>query len=109
MIDERKYVTFKDGERDCPICSKSLPAHCVWPGARFRYCKHMASPFEQHMQPTIGIAGLLPRQLQQLFPQLRVVVGPRFVPVARPLHAQQLAGRAFAQTVLSRDERNIAS
>lgn len=29
---------YKDGERRCPICDDPLPAHQVWPGARYRYC-----------------------------------------------------------------------
>jgi integrase/recombinase XerC len=29
---------YKDGERTCPVCNDPLPAHQVWPGARYRYC-----------------------------------------------------------------------
>jgi hypothetical protein len=38
-----------------------------------------------------------------------VAVRPRFIPRTRPLHLQQLAGRAFAQPELGRDERNVSS
>jgi integrase/recombinase XerC len=31
----RKY---KDGERDCAVCSGHLPAHETWPGAKFPFC-----------------------------------------------------------------------
>jgi hypothetical protein len=40
---------------------------------------------------------------------LRVAVRRRLIPVTRPLHAQQPAGRAFAQMELAGDERNVAS
>src|SRR5450631_1188243 len=53
---------------------------------------------KQNMQPSITVARLLPGQLHQLFAQCDVAVWTRFIPIARPLHAQQLAGRAFAQT-----------
>jgi hypothetical protein len=53
------------------------------------------------MQPAIGVARFLT--------QFDVAVRPRFVPIARPLHTQQLAGRAFAQPELDRDERNLFS
>ncbi len=69
----------------------------------------MASPFQQRMQPAIGVTRLLPRQLHQFLAQFDVAVRPRFVPIARPLHTQQLAGRAFAQPELDRDERNLFS
>ena len=69
----------------------------------------VASPFQQRMQPPIAVARLLPRQLHQLLAQCDVAVRPRLIPIARPLHAQQLAGRAFAQPELDRDERNLFS
>ena len=69
----------------------------------------LASTAQQRVQPTIAVARLLPCQLHQLASQLRVAVRPRLVPVARPLHAQQLAGRALAQPVLGGNERNVSS
>ncbi len=56
------------------------------------------------MQPPIAIARLLPRQLHQLLAQFNVAIRLGFIPIARPLHAQQLAGRAFAQPELDRDD-----
>jgi hypothetical protein len=61
------------------------------------------------MQPAIAIARLLPRQLHQLLAQFDVAVRSRLIPIARPLHTQQLAGRAFAQPELDRDERHLFS
>ena len=64
---------------------------------------------QQRMQPSVAVARLLPRQLHQLLAQCDVAVGSRLISVARPLHTQQLAGRAFAQPELDRDERNFFS
>jgi hypothetical protein len=61
------------------------------------------------MQPAIAVARLLPCQLHQLIAQFDVAVRSRFITIARSLHAQQLAGRAFAQPELDRDERNLFS
>ena len=61
------------------------------------------------MQPAIAVARLLPRQLHQLLAQCEVAIRSRLIPVARPLHSQQLAGRAFTQPELDRDERNLFS
>ena len=52
------------------------------------------------MQPSIAVARLLTSQLHQRLAQFDVAVRPRLVPIARPLHAQQLAGRVFAQPKL---------
>jgi len=57
----------------------------------------------------IAVARLLPGQLQQRLTQLRVAVRPGLVSIARPLQAQQLAGRALAQPELGGDERHVAS
>src|SRR5215472_11201819 len=35
---ERKTRKYGDGERRCPVCGEPLPAHQVWPGARYRFC-----------------------------------------------------------------------
>ncbi len=78
---------------------------------------------QQRVQPAMAIARLLPRQLHQRLAQLRVTIRSRFVPIARSLHLQQrgphgqvfvrgveqLAGRAFAQTMVGLNQRNIAS
>jgi hypothetical protein len=52
------------------------------------------------MQSPIAVARLLPSQLHQRLAQFDVAVRARLIPIARPLHAQQLAGRAFAQPEL---------
>src|ERR1039458_8264264 len=69
----------------------------------------VASTLEQDMQPSIAVARLLPSQLHQRLAQLDVAVRARLISIARPLHAQQLAGRAFAQPELDRDERHFFS
>lgn len=38
MNELKAMPNYKDGERHCPICHDPLPAHQVWPGARYRYC-----------------------------------------------------------------------
>ena len=61
------------------------------------------------MQPAITVARLLSCQMHQRFSQPGVAVRPWFVPIARPLHLQQLADRALAQPELGRDERHVSS
>ena len=65
-------------------------------------CVHlMTATAQQRMQqPAIAIAGLLPRQLDQILTQQRVAIRTRLVPVAGSLHSQQLSGRALTQPVL---------
>lgn len=38
MSNALNGITYGDGERTCPACDRSLPAHDTWPGARLRYC-----------------------------------------------------------------------
>jgi integrase/recombinase XerC len=38
MTKEEMMATYGAGERTCPICSESLPAHQTWRGARYRFC-----------------------------------------------------------------------
>ena len=61
------------------------------------------------MQPSIAVARLLPRQLHQRFAQFDVAVWSWLIPIARPLHTTQLAGRTFAQQELDREERHFFS
>lgn len=42
-------------------------------------------------------------------PQFGVEVRARLIPITRPLHSQQLAGRALARPELDRDERYLFS
>ena len=58
------------------------------------------------MQPSIAVARLLPRQLHQRFAQFDVAVWSWLIPIARPLHTTQLAGRTFAQQELDREEQD---
>jgi integrase len=35
---EDRLRHFEEGERLCPVCKKSLPAHDTWPGFHFQFC-----------------------------------------------------------------------
>src|ERR1700749_681578 len=61
----------------------------------------VASTLEQDMQSSMALARLLTSQLHWRLARFPVAVRTRLIPVARPLHAQQLAGRAFAQPELA--------
>lgn len=37
-MNQTLRTSYKHGERSCPICGDPLPAHEVWPGAKYRYC-----------------------------------------------------------------------
>jgi integrase/recombinase XerC len=38
MTKDAMMPKYEAGERACPLCSESLPAHQTWPGARYRFC-----------------------------------------------------------------------
>jgi hypothetical protein len=67
----------------------------------------MAAPLQNGMKPTIAIARLLPRQLQQILTQLCVAIPHRLITIAGTIRAQQLAGPEFAQSIVRLSERNI--
>ena len=101
-------------QRSIPHQTLALPAPHRQPFLRVQpvdtlHVHLVASSFQQRMQPAIAVARLLPRQLHQFLAQCDVAVRSRLIPIARSLHAQQLASRAFAQPELDRDERNLFS
>lgn len=34
----QRIMYYRDGERNCPVCRRPLPAHVTWPGARYHFC-----------------------------------------------------------------------
>src|ERR1051326_1045081 len=59
------------------------------------------------MQPPVAEPRLLPGECDQGFAQLCVPVRPWFVTIATAVHAQQLAGPAFAHPVSLASERHV--
>src|ERR1039458_2737928 len=63
----------------------------------------------EDIQPSMAVTRLLSRQFHECFTQFDVALRARLISIARPLHTQQLAGRAFAHPELDRDERHFFS